>query len=231
MHMESRCRPPWKALVAVRRGLASAVAAAVLVSLIGGCNPSPPAAPPPAAPNSAGFTLSLAEAQQLVRIPIPEGDPVDTGIDSPRFDHSLDNRMSVPCRGVFNQDNEFGNAWSSFRHVGYFGYSNVGVSQSIVIYPDLVSAQRIFDALKSNLKSCVSDYPVETYGDPYIFTVVDGRTMMAQYPGSVNGPGSVHLYRIDAQIVIEVGTHHYGTEPDGAQKVLSAITNKIRSAA
>ncbi|WP_457180754.1 sensor domain-containing protein [Mycobacteroides abscessus] len=229
--MESRCRSPWKALVAVRRGLASAVAAAALVSLIGGCNPSPPAAPLPTAPNSASFTLSLAEAQQLVRIPIPGGDPVDAGIDSPRVDHSLDNRMSAPCRGVFNQDDEFGNAWSNFRHVGYFGYSNVGVSQSIAIYPDLVSAQRIFDALKSNLKSCASDYPVETYGDPYIFTVVDGRTMMAQYPGSVNGPGSVHLYRIDTQIVIEVGTHHYGTEPDGAQKVLSAITNKIRSAA
>ncbi|SHU73112.1 lipoprotein LpqQ [Mycobacteroides abscessus subsp. abscessus] len=231
VHMESRCRSSFKALLAVRRGLIFVVAMSAVVSLIGGCTSSPPVAPAPSMPSSADFVLSLAEAQKLVRIPIPEGEAVDVGLDSPRVDHSLDARMSASCRGIFNQDNEFGNTWSNFRHVGYFGYSNVGVSQSIAVYPDRGSAQTVFDALKGSLESCAADFPVETYGDPYVFTVVDGRTLMAQYPGSVNGQGSVHLYRLDSQIVIEVGTHHYGTEPDGAQKVLGAITSKIRSAA
>lgn len=231
MHMESRCRSQWKAPVAVRRGLASAVAAAALVSLIGGCTSSASVAPASPMPSSSDFALSLAEAQKLVRIPIPEGDPVGAGLDSPRFDHALDNRMSAPCRGIFNQDNMFGSTWSNFRYLSYTGYSNVGVSQSIAVYPDPGAAQVIFDALEANLKGCAADYPAETHGDPYTFTAVNNQTLMAQYPGSINGPGSVQLYHLDSQIVIEVGTHHQGTEPDGVQKILSAITRKIHSAA
>ncbi len=230
-HVERCCRPSEATLHVLRRGLISVLAASVAVSLIGGCTPSPPAAPPPSVPNSADFTLSLAEAQRLVEIPRPQDDPVDTGLDSPRADHSLDDRLSAPCRGLFNQDNMFGNTWSNFRNLGYYGYSNVGVSQSIAVYPDAGSAQAIFDALKGNLKDCAADFPVETLGDPYVFTVLDVRTLMAQYPGSVNGPGSVHLYRLDSQIVIEVGTHHQGTEPAGAEQILRAITSKIHSAA
>lgn len=231
-HVE-RCRRPSAATpAALRRGLTSVFAAVVAVPLIAGCNPSrPPAVPQPPVLDSADFTLSLEEAQRLVEIPVLKDEPVDEGLHSPRVDHYLDDRLSVPCRGVFNQDNMFGHTWSNFRNLGYFGFSNVGVSQSIAVYPDPHSAQTIFDTLKRNLKDCAANYPVEISGDPYVFTVLDDRKLMAQYPGSVNGPGSVHLYRLDSQIVIEVGAHHQGTDPHGAEQILSAITSKIHSAA
>ncbi|WP_153226835.1 hypothetical protein [Mycobacteroides salmoniphilum] len=95
---------------------------------------------------------------------------------------------------------------------------------------------RDIEAVKNRIRDIqrvarTKNFPVETSGDPYAFTAVDARTLMAQYPGTVNGPGSVHLYRLDSQIVIEVGTHHQGTEPNGAQKILRAITAKIHSPA
>ncbi|SKU94553.1 lipoprotein LpqQ [Mycobacteroides abscessus subsp. bolletii] len=213
------------------RKVLAALVVAVVVPLIAGCTSAQPTATRPPVSNSADFTLSLEEAQRLVHIPVIADKPVDEGRDFPRTDHRLDDRMSAPCRSVFNQDDMFGHTWSNFRNLGYFGYSNVGLSQSIAVYPELVAAKEVFDALRTNLKDCAADFPVEIEGDPYVFTEVDARTLMTQYPGSVNGAGSVHLYRLDSQIVIDVGTYHQGTEPNGAQQVLQAITAKIHSAA
>lgn len=231
MRVEHRRGPSAATVLACGRRAIAATVTAVAVSLINGCTTSPPAAPSHSFSNSADFVLSLHDAQRLVRIPVIEGEPVDNGLYSPRVDHDLDDRMSVPCRGVFNEDNVFGRIWSNFRNLGYFGFSNVGISQSIAVYPDPDSAQTIFELLRTNLKECAATFPIEIYGDPYTFTVVDARTLMTQHPGSVNGPGSVELYRLDSQILIRVGAHHYGTEPDEAQRILRAITNKIHSSA
>lgn len=54
---------------------------------------------------------------------------------------------------------------------------------------------------------------------------------MAQYADTVNGPGSVELYRLDEQVIIDVSAAHFSTDPHVAETVLQRIREKLRSRA
>ncbi|WP_131822298.1 sensor domain-containing protein, partial [Mycobacteroides chelonae] len=150
-------------------------------------------------------------------------------LDSPRVNHDLDDRMSEPCRAVLNQDNLFGMNWSSFKNRAYYGASNLGVSQSIAVYPDGAAAEETFERMKRNFNACAAKFPIETFGDAPRLSSPDARTLVARYPGSVNGPGSVMIYRVDSQVLIYVGAFHYSTDSDVAQTVLDRIEAKMNT--
>lgn len=206
------------------------VAAVCLVTglLTAGCadRQAPAAGTTPPAPASADVALTLAEVQEIVGAPGLEN---RMDLFAPREDHSLDDRVSKPCRGLINQDDEFGKNWVNYRYLRYSGASNLGVSQSIAVYPDHEASQQLFDQVKRNLKDCNANYPTEVFGSVYTLSALDENTSMAVYPDSVNGPGSVSFYHREGQFVVQVSAQHLSTSPRVAKAVLTKITDKIRS--
>lgn len=184
------------------------------------------AASPGRVPPSRAMLLPLAQVQSIVGEPTLE---VDKYADrtSPWADHSLDAKLSPACRHYLNQDGVFGNSWSNFASTSYSGASNLGVTQSIAVYPDIGTARHAFDALKAAARQCRTQYPTDVFGPGYALTEPDSETLMAQYPETVNGPGSVMLYALGTQVLVEVGAPHLSTDPRIAQTVLALITQKI----
>lgn len=180
----------------------------------------------PSASSSGDVALTRAEVQAIVVAPRLDSDS-GGDLDSPRVDHDLDDRMSEPCRAVLNQDNLFGTNWSNFKNRAYYGASNLGVSQSIAVYPDAAAAKETFERMKRNFNACAAQFPIETFGDAPTLSSPDARTLIARYPGGVNGPGSVMVYRVDSQVLIFVGAYHYSTDSDVAHTVLDRIEAKI----
>lgn len=178
------------------------------------------------APAGADVTLTLAEVQEIVGAPALEN---RMDLSAPRVDHSLDDRVSPSCRGLINQDDEFGKNWVSYRYLRYSGASNLGVSQSIAMYQDHEAAGQLFDQVKRNLKDCNANYPTEVFGAVYTLSPLDENTSMTVYPDSVNGPGSVSFYHREGSYVVQVSAQHLSTSPRVAKAVLTKITDKIRS--
>lgn len=203
------------------RGLATA--ALICLNTI----PAVAAASPPAIPRSGDMILPLAQVQPIVGEPTLEPKPYDDRT-SPRVDHSLDAKLTAPCRHFMNQDELFGDTWLNFKSAGYGGQSNLGVHQSIAVYLDAGTARRTFDALKTAARQCRTQYPTDLFGPGY-YTLAepDPVTLQIQYPDSVNGPGSVSIYAQRGQALIEVGAPHLSTDPRIAQTVLNLISKKI----
>lgn len=199
-------------------------ATAALVCLT---TPITAAASPPAVPRSGDMILPLAQVQSIVGEPTLEPKPYDDRT-SPRVDHSLDTKLTAPCRHFMNQDELFGDTWLNFASVGYGGQSNLGVRQNIAVYLDAGTARRSFDALKTAARQCRTQYPTDIFGSGYYtLAELDPVTLQVQYPDSVNGPGSVSMYALRGQVLIEVGAPHLSTDPRIAQTVLALISKKI----
>lgn len=184
------------------------------------------AAPAPAVPSSSDLILPLPEVQAIVKAPELEAKSINDRT-SPWVDHSQDEHLSMPCRQFFNQDEEFGSTWSNFKSAGYSGESNIGIHQHIAVYPDAATAQRVFQAMKAAAQQCLQHFPTDGYGLPYTIADQGPRTLLVQYPGSVNGPGSVDITALRGQIIIGVGAAHFSTDPRIAQTVLTHITRKL----
>lgn len=202
---------------------ALATAAAVLcLSTI----PPVATASPPDIPRGRDMIVPLAQVQSIVGAPTLDAHPGEDRT-SPRVDHSLDAQLSAPCRHFVNQDEVFGRAWLNFASAGYGGPSNLGVRQSIAVYPDTDAAQRTFDALKTAARQCHQDPSPDVFGAGVTLIELDAATLQVQYPDTVNGPGSVSLYALRSQVLIEVGASHLSTNPRIAQTVLTLISKNI----
>jgi len=202
------------------------MAAAVVASLLALTAAQAAAAPPPVVPHSRDLILPLTEVQAIVKEPELQAKPIHDRT-SPWVDHSQDPHLSAPCRQFLNQDEEFGTTWSNFKSAGYVGESNIGVYQNIAAYPDALTAQRTFQALKTAAQQCRTQYPTDLYGSPYTLSEQDHQTLCVQHPGSVNGPGSVTITALRDHIIISVAAAHFSTDPAIAQTVLAHITNNI----
>ncbi len=185
-------------------------------------------AQPPMVPHSSDLILPLPEVQAIIGPRGPEL-AVKTINDrtSPWVDHSEDPQLSVPCRHFFNQDEAFGNTWVNYRSAGYGGSSNIGIHQQIAVYPDAATAQRVFQAEKTAAQQCRTHFPTGLNGLPYTLTEQDPHTLLAQFPGNDDGPGSVDIDALRGQIIIGVGAAHFGTDPTIAKAVLAHITHNI----
>lgn len=215
----------WNDLVRSRpsRGVAAVGATIWLVTV-------PAAAASPArVPHSRDMLLPLAQVQSIVGDgggPTLHANPLEDRT-SPWVDHSRDTELSAPCRHFANEDEAFGSTWVNFASTRYSGSSNVGVSQHIAVYPDADTARRVFGALTAAARQC-HPHPspgVLDAGDT--LTEPDAVTLMARYAETVNGPGSVSVYALRAQVLVEVGAPHLSTDPRIAQTVLALITQKI----
>ncbi|WP_165693376.1 sensor domain-containing protein [Mycobacteroides abscessus] len=187
------------------------------------------AASPARVPHSRDTLLPLAQVQSIVSDgggPTLHANPLEDRT-SPWVDHSRDPELSAPCRHFANEDEAFGSSWVNFASTRYSGSSNVGVSQHIAVYPDADTARRVFEALTTAAQQChLHPSPgVLDAGDT--LTEPDAVTLMARYPETVNGPGSVSVYALRAQVLVEVGAPHMSTDPRIAQTVLALITQKI----
>ncbi|OHU23439.1 sensor domain-containing protein [Mycobacteroides chelonae] len=203
-----------------------------LLILLVGCTQTPTATTEPAAlPDSSSLTLSVAEVGEIT--PPALESKSDFDLHKPYTDPQPYLDMSEACQKVYNQDQKFGTGWSNFRTLTYSGPSNIGIKQSIAVYPDHNAAKEAFGRIEENLSACQKSYPVERYGDGYTLGQLasDNKTVMLQYPGSVNGPGSVELYRLDEQVIIDVSAPHFSTDPRVAETVLQRIREKLRSRA
>lgn len=186
------------------------------------------AAAPAVVPRSRDMILPLAQVQSIVgsRGPTLDADPYEDRT-SPWVDHSLDARLSAPCRHFANEDEAFGSAWVNFASAGYSGSSNIGVSQRIAVYPDVDTARRTFEALKTAARQCHAHPSPDALDAADILTEPDAATLLIQYPNTVNGPGSVGIDALRGQVLIEVGAPHFSTDPRIAQTVLTSIVAKI----
>ncbi|MFA4083763.1 sensor domain-containing protein [Mycobacteroides salmoniphilum] len=203
-----------------------------LLVLLAGCTQAPTATTePPVPPDSNTLTLSVGEVREITP-PALESRP-DFDLHKPYIDPRPDLDMSTACQKVFNQDQKFGEGWSNFRTLTYSGPSNIGIKQSIAVYPDRNAAQSVFGSIKDNLSACQKNYPVARYGDAYSLGQLagDDKTVMLQYADTVNGPGSVELYRLDEQVIIDVSAAHFSTDPHVAETVLQGIREKLLSRA
>lgn len=211
-----------------RRGCASAgvrsYGAAMLLCL--STTPAVAAPEPPTVPRSGDLILPLAQVQAIVGEPTLEVDRY-AARTSPWVDHSMDEKLTLPCRHFINQDEVFGNNWSNFASAGYSGPSNLGVRQGIAVYPDRDTARQAFDALKTSARQCRMSYPTDVFGPGYTLTEPDPATLLVRYPETVNGPGSVRILALRARVLVEVGAPHLSTDPRVAQTVLSLITVKV----
>lgn len=202
-----------------------AVAAAAALACIN-MIPVAATASPAAVPRGGDMILPLAQVQSIVVRPPLRANPNEE-LTSPWVDHSMDATLSEPCRHFVNQDEVFGSTWSNFASARYSGSSNIGVGQSVAVYPDAYTARQTFDALKTAAQQCRSQYPIGVFGPGYVLTEPDSLTLQVQYPDTVNGPGSVTMYALRGQVLIEVGAGHYSTDPRIAQTVLALISKKI----
>lgn len=185
------------------------------------------AAPPPTGtPHSSDLIVSLAQVQAIVGEPTLEAKP-DSDRTSPWVDHSQDAKLSMACRHHLNQDEAFGTTWSNFTSTNYSAASNLGVRQTIAVYPNADTARHTFDATKRAARQCHAENPPEVFSPGYTLTELDPTTLLAQYPDSVNGPGSVHIFAQRGQVLVEVGAAHLSTDPRIAQAVLALITTSI----
>ena len=170
--------------------------------------------------------LPLRQVQSIVGEPTLDAHP-DEDRTSPRFDHSMDANLTPACRHYMNQDELFGGTWSNFAARSYSGESNLGIEQSIAVYSDSNTARQAFTAMKTAARQCRIHYPSHVFGPGYTLTEPDSVTLMAQYPETVNGPGSVSIYALRKQVLVEVGASHFSTDPRIAQAVLALIVEKI----
>ena len=204
--------------------LSSALVAAALLCL--NMIPVVAAASPAAVPRSGDMILPLAQVQSIVVGPTLHANPSED-LTSPRVDHSMDATLSAPCRHFVNQDEAFGSTWSNFASARYSGSSNIGVRQSVAVYPDADTARRTFDALKTAARQCHAHLSPEVFGAGVTLSEPDPATLLIQYPDTVNGPGSVSIDALRGKVLIEVGSGHYSTDPQIAQTVLALISKKI----
>ncbi|WP_162291603.1 sensor domain-containing protein [Mycobacteroides stephanolepidis] len=203
-----------------------------LLMVLVGCTQAPTATTePPALPDSSTLTLSVADVREITP-PALESEP-EFDLHKPYTDPQPDLDMSVACQKLFNQDQKFGEGWTNFRTLTYSGPSNIGIKQSIAVYPDRNAAQSVFGGIQDNLSACQKSYPVARYGAPYTLSKLagDDKTVMVQYADTVNGPGSVELYRLDEQVIIDISAAHFSTDPHVAETVLQRIREKLRSRA
>lgn len=206
-----------------RRLCAVAVAAALAcLNMI----PVAATASPAAVPRSGDMIVPLAQVQSIVVGPTLHANP-DEDLTSPWVDHSMDATLSAPCRHFVNQDEVFGSTWSNFASARYSGSSNIGVRQSVAVYPDADTARRAFDALKTAARQCHAHPSPDVFGAGVTLTEPDTATLLTQYPDTVNGPGSVSIDALRGQVLIEVGAAHYSTDPRIAHAVLALISKKI----
>lgn len=183
-------------------------------------------ASPSAVPRSGDMIVPLAQVQSIVVGPPLHANP-DEDLTSPWVDHSMDATLSAPCRHFVNQDEVFGSTWSNFASARYSGPSNIGVRQSVAVYPDADTARRAFDALKTAARQCHAHPSPDVFGAGVTLTEPGTATLLIQYPDTVNGPGSVSIDALRGQVLIEVGAAHYSTDPRIAQAVLALISKKI----
>jgi hypothetical protein len=205
------------------RRVAPALAALALVALAS----AQAAAGPPPVPRSSDMILPLAEVQAIVKEPELEAKSINDRT-SPWVDHSQDSHMPAPCRRFLNQDEEFGDTWINFKSAGYSGESNIGIHQNIAVYPDVGTAQRTFEALKTAAHQCRTNLSPQSGVTMYMLTDQDPNTLIGQYPDSVNGPGSVDITALRGQIIIGVSAAHFSTDPTIAQTVLAHIIHNIK---
>lgn len=203
---------------------AAPVAAAALLCL--STIPPMATASPTDIPRGRDMIVPLAQVQSIVGAPTLDAHPGEDRT-SPRVDHSMDAQLSAPCRHFINQDEVFGSTWSNFASAGYGGPSNLGVQQSIAAYLDNDAAQRTFDALKTAARQCHKHPSPDAFGAGTTLTEPDAATLQVQYSDTVNGPGSVTLYALRGQVLIEVGASHLSTDPRIAQTVLTLISKNI----
>lgn len=207
------------------RRIYALVAAAALTCL--NMIPALAVASPPGVPRSDDMILPLAQVQSIVSEPTLESKPYDDRA-SPRVDHSLDAKLTAPCRHFMNQDELFGDTWLNFASAGYGGQSNLGVRQSIAVYPDAGTARRTLEALKTAARQSRTQYPTDVFGPGYYtLTELDPVTLQVQYPDSGNGPGSVSMYAQRGQVFVEVDAPHLSTDPRIARTVVTLISEKI----
>lgn len=170
--------------------------------------------------------LPLAQVQSIVGVPTLDARPFEDR-SSPWVDHSMDAKLSVPCRHFVNQDEVFGSAWLNFASTRYGGASNIGVRQSIAVYPDVDTARQTFDALKAAAWKCHTHPSPDVFGAGTTLTESDPATLLIQYPETVNGPGSVSIEAARGPVLIEVGAAHFSTDPRIAQTVLTLVVKNV----
>lgn len=187
------------------------------------------AASPARVPDSRDMLVPLEQVQSIVSDgggPTLHANPLEDRT-SPWVDHSRDTELSAPCRHFANEDEAFGSTWVNFASTRHSGSSNVGVSQHIAVYPDADTARRAFEALTAAARQCQLHPSPGVLDAGDTLTEPDAVTLMARYPETVNGPGSVSVYALRAQVLVEVGAPHLSTDPRIAQTVLALITQRI----
>ena len=206
------------------RRVAAALAGLTLVALT---SAHVAAAPPPPVPHSSDMILPLAEVQAIVKEPELEAKSINDRT-SPWVDHSQDSQMSAACRRFLNQDEKFGGTWINFKSAGYSGESNIGIHQQIAVYSDVSTAHRTFEAFKTAAHQCRTNLPPQFGATMYTLIDQDPNTLIGQYPGSVDGPGSVDITALRGRIIIGVSAAHFSTDPTIAQTVLAHIIHNIK---
>lgn len=184
------------------------------------------AAPSAGVPRSGDMIVPLSQVQSIVRAPTLEVEPYDERT-SPWVDHSMDPKLTPACRHFVNEDEAFGSTWLNFTAASYRGESNLGVRQSIAVYPDAGTARRTLEALKTAARQCRTHASPDLFSAGYTLTEPDSATLLVQYPETVSGPGSVCMYALRNQVLVEVGAPHFSTDPRVARTVLALITKKI----
>ena len=202
------------------RGFAAAAALVCLNTI-----PMTSAASPIGVLRSGDMIRPLPQVQSIVGGPTLHTNP-NEDLTSPWVDHSMDATLSASCRHFVNQDEAFDSTWANFASARYSGPSNIGVRQSVAVYPDANTARRTFDALKAAARQCHAHPSPEAFGDGTTLAEPDPMTLLIQYPDTVNGPGSVDIDALRGQVLIEVSAAHYSTDPRIAQTVLTLITKK-----
>ncbi|WP_052506337.1 sensor domain-containing protein [Mycolicibacterium llatzerense] len=203
------------------RGFAAAAALVCLNTI-----PMTSAASPIGVLRSGDMIRPLPQVQSIVGGPTLHTNP-NEDLTSPWVDHSMDATLSAPCRHFVNQDEVFGSTWSNFASARYSGSSNIGVRQSVAVYPDANTARRTFDALKTAARQCRTHPSPDVFGAGFTLTEPEPSMVLIQYPDSVNGPGSVDIDALRGRVLIEIGAAHFSTDPRIAQTVLTLVAKKV----
>lgn len=130
------------------------------------------------------------------------------------------------CRNTVDPTRAYGVTYTAYRTVSYMGPDDIGISQTVAVYPSAQSARQVYDSYVANLQDCEVVYQTEELGAVPVISLVPGdpNSAVVEQPGTGAGQDGSKLFQVYGSAVFSVTAANF---PDDAA-VLWAMSERIQ---